>query len=75
MRRTRGIGGRVPEPAGRLVDAGIDTVVAQEPNDHLGIEVVVLHQTVHILVLFVRHVGHRGVKLGERRHHAVTEPD
>jgi hypothetical protein len=51
IRRTCGIGGRVPKTAGRLVDAGIDSVGAQEPNDHLGIEVVVLHQTVHILVL------------------------
>ena len=39
------------------------------------LEVVVLHQAGHVLMLFVRHVGYRGVKLGERRHHAVTEPD
>jgi hypothetical protein len=42
---------------------------------HLGIEVVGLHQPRHVLVLFVRHVGHRGEKLGERRHYAVTRAD
>ena len=69
-----GIGGRVTKAAGRLVDARVDTVGAQEADDHVGVEVVGLHQVVHILVLFVCYVRHRGVELGERRHHAVTGP-
>src|SRR5947209_12595864 len=69
------IGYRKPKAAGRLIDARIDRVLAQEADDHLGVKVPELHQIVHVLVLFVRYVRHRGVKLGQRRHHAITEPN
>jgi hypothetical protein len=57
---------------------GTPSAVARDGKTRLsadlpdGIEVVGLHQAGHVLVLFVRHIGHRGVKLGERRHYAVT---
>src|SRR5947209_1382493 len=74
VRRARWIGDHVAKAAGRLVDAGLNSMLAQEADDHIGIEIVGLHQTVHVLVLFVGYVRHRGVKLGERRHHAATSP-
>src|SRR5947209_2101531 len=73
VRLPRGVCELITKAAGRLVHAGFYTVVAEEAYDDFGVEVAVLHQAGHVLVLFVRHFGHGGVEFGERCHHAATQ--
>ena len=72
MRLARRVGELETKAAGGLVDARVDAVVAQEADDDVGVEVGILHHAGHVLVLFVRNVGHGGVELGGRRHHATA---